>query len=124
MIRRTLPITPAIIGTKLLEVLRLISGEALGVISCGEGLGGVIPCGEGLGGVLNCGERLGAIITVGDGGTGERLGAIITDGNGGGERLGTGITVVTGGRSAGPEETTVMLLVVDLYTVVFPVMDM
>jgi len=67
MIRRTLPITPAIIGTKLLGVLRLISGEGLGVISCGEGLGGVIPCGEGLGGVLICGERLGAIITDGDG---------------------------------------------------------
>lgn len=99
MIRRTLPITPAIIGTKLLEVLRLISGEGLGVISCGEGLGGVIPCGEGLGGVL-------------------------TDGDGGGERLGALITVVDGGGSAGPEETTVMLLVVDLYSVVFPVMDM
>jgi hypothetical protein len=92
MIRRTLPITPAIIGTKLLGVLRLISGEGLGVISCGEG---VIPCGEGLGGVLICGERLGAIITDGD-----------------------------GGGSVGPEETTVMLLVTDLYAVLFPVMDM
>jgi len=58
MIRRTLPITPAITGTKLLGVLGLISGEGLGVISCGEGLGGF----------LTCGERLGAIITVGDGG--------------------------------------------------------
>jgi len=96
MIRRKLPITPAIIGTKLLGVLRLISGEGLGVISCGEGLGGVIPCGEGLGGVLICGERLGAIITDGDG----------------------------AGGSVGPEETTVMLLVTDLYAVLFPVMDM
>ena len=49
MIRRTLPITPAIIGTKLLGVLGLISGE-------------------GLGGFLTCGERGGAIITVGGGG--------------------------------------------------------
>lgn len=92
MIRRTLPITPAIIGTKLLGVLGLISGEGLGgVIPCGEGLAGVIPCGEGLVGVIPCGEGLGAIITV-----------------------------VDGGGSAGTEETTVVFLVNDSYTVVFP----
>jgi hypothetical protein len=41
MIRRTLPITPAIIGTKLLGVLGLISGDGLGgFLTCGGGDGG------------------------------------------------------------------------------------